>query len=166
MSLLTPARALTLVTSGLTCLTTAAGGLAGALLGSWDGALVGAACTGMVSAAAAVLVRRRALVKFALAQEAARKRGYAEAIAQGVLIQVVTYQAAVFPHSGPGAVTDEERAARRMIAYRMAALDDVPRAVREAAATALAMIDEVDRRRTEDAVTELAVAVHDHTLER
>ncbi|WP_320785216.1 hypothetical protein, partial [Streptomyces sp. CRN 30] len=105
------------------------------------------------------VVRRRALAGFAAAHREAGLRGYAEGIANGVLLHVTVYEAAVFPRSGPAGVTPEERLARRTVAYRMAALDEVPRRVREAAADALAALDDADRARAEEALALLAGAV-------
>ncbi|MET7607658.1 hypothetical protein ABZS96_35470 [Streptomyces avermitilis] len=159
MAPITPARALLLLVCGLVCLLTASGALIGALFGGATAALVAAACASAVGLLATLLVRRRALAHFAAAQREAGVRGYAEGIAHGVLLHVAAYEAAVFPQTGPTGVTPEERAARRTVAYRMAALEEVPRLVREAAADALAVLDEADRTRAEEALAQLASVV-------
>ncbi|MGW1161578.1 hypothetical protein ACWD5Q_21890 [Streptomyces sp. NPDC002513] len=159
MAPITPARALRLLLTGLVCLTTASGALVGALLGGARIALVAAAGAGAATALAAFFFRRRALAYFAVARRQAGTRGYAEGIAHGVLLHIAVYEAAVFPRTGPTGVTPEERAARRTVAYRMAALDEVPRLVREAAADALAALDDADRARTEEALALLASTV-------
>jgi hypothetical protein len=159
MAPITPARALLLLTSGVVCLLTASGALIGALFGGAAVALVTAAGAGAAGALGSLFVRRRALAHFAAAQRQAGMRGYSEGIAHGVLLHVTAYEAAVFPRTGPAGVTAEERAARRNVAYRMAALDEVPRLVREAAADALAVLDEADRARAEEALAQLAAAV-------
>ncbi|MGW4517067.1 hypothetical protein ACWEO4_34940 [Streptomyces sp. NPDC004393] len=159
MAPITPARALRLLVTGLVCLTTASGALLGALLGGARIALVAAAAAGAATALVTFFFRRRALVHFAAARQQAGVRGYAEGIAHGVLLHIAVYEAAVFPRTGPTGVTPEERAARRTVAYRMAALDEVPRPVREAAADALGALDDADRTRAEDALAHLASTV-------
>ncbi|MER6125504.1 hypothetical protein ABT173_23320 [Streptomyces sp. NPDC001795] len=159
MAPITPARALLLLVSGLVCLTTASGALVGALLGGARVAVAAAVCAGAAGALGALFFRKRALAHFAAAQRQAGIRGYAEGIAHGVLLHVAAYEAAVFPRTGPTGVSAEERAARRTVAYRMAALDEVPRLVREAAADALAMLDAADRARAQEALAQLASVV-------
>ncbi|WP_406307732.1 hypothetical protein [Streptomyces griseoaurantiacus] len=156
---LTPARALLLLVSGLACLTTASGALVGALFGGPATALLAAACAGGAGLAGSLFARRRALAHFAAAQRRAGAQGYAEGIAHGVLAHVTAYEAAVFPCTGPGGVTPEERVARRTVAYRTAALEEVPQPVREAAADALAVLDEADRAAARDALARLATLV-------
>jgi hypothetical protein len=159
MAQITPARALLLLVGGLVCLTTASGALIGALFGGAPTALVAASCTGAAGTLGALFFRRRALGHFAAAQREAGMRGYAEGIAHGVLLHVAAYEAAVFPRTGPAGVSPQERAARRTLAYRMAALDEVPRLVREAAADVLAVLDAADRTGAEEALAQLAAVV-------
>lgn len=161
MAPITPARALLLLVTGLVCLTTASGALIGALFGGARAALVAAACGGAAGALGALVFRRRALAHFAAARRHAGMRGYAEGIAHGVLVHVAAYEAAVFPRTGPLGVTHEERAARRTLAYRMAALDEVPQRVREVAADALAVLDTADRTRAEEVIAQLAAVVRE-----
>ncbi|MGI5142093.1 MULTISPECIES: hypothetical protein [unclassified Streptomyces] len=159
MAQITPARALLLLVGGLVCLIAASGALIGALFGGARIALVTAVGAGAAGALVSLALRRRALAQFAAARREAGSRGYAEGIAHGVLLHVAAYEAAVFPRTGPTGVTHEERAARRTVAYRMAALDEVPRLVREAAADALAVLDASDRTGAEEALAQLAVVV-------
>lgn len=159
MATITPARALLLLVIGLVCLTTASGAVIGALFGGARIALVAAVCAGAAGALGAAFFRRRALAHFAAAQRRAGMRGYAEGIAHGVLLHVAAYEAAVFPRTGPLGVTPEERAARRTLAYRMAALEEVSQPVREAAADVLAVLDTADRTRAEEALAQLAAVV-------
>ncbi|MFD1656699.1 hypothetical protein ACFSL4_00225 [Streptomyces caeni] len=159
MAPITPTRALLLLVSGLVCLITASGALIGSLFGGARVALVAAACAGAAAALGASLVYRRALAHFAAARRQAGIRGYAEGIAHGVLLHVAVYEAAVFPRTGVTGVTPEECAARRTVAYRMAALEEVSRPVREAAADALALLDAADRTGAEEAVAQLASVV-------
>ncbi|MDX2862357.1 hypothetical protein, partial [Streptomyces scabiei] len=159
MATFTPARALLMLTTGLTCLLMAVGALIGALIGGGPVALGAAVCAGLVGMVGSLIVRRRAMAHFALAQRQAGQRGYAEGIAHGVLIHVTAYEAAVFPRTGPHGVSSEEREARRTIAYRMAALDEVPQRVRVAAADALALLDRTDREGAEEALARLATTV-------
>ncbi|UXY18012.1 hypothetical protein N8I84_04195 [Streptomyces cynarae] len=161
MAPITPARALLLLVTGLVCLTTASGALIGALFGGARAALVAAACGGAAGALGALVFRRRALAHFDAARRHAGMRGYAEGIAHGVLVHVAAYEAAVFPRTGPLGVTHEERAARRTLAYRMAALDEVPQRVREVAADALAVLDTADRTRAEEVLAQLAAVVRE-----
>ncbi|MFE4451371.1 hypothetical protein [Streptomyces sp. NPDC056796] len=162
MSPLTPARALLLVTSGIACLATAASALVGLVVGGPPAALVLGISAGAGSAVGAFLVRRRALASHARARTAVMAHGYAEGVAQYVLLIISNYAAAVFPRSGPHGVTPEERAARRTDAYRIAAEEEVPHRVREAAADVLAALDEGDRSGSAVAQTALVIAVREH----
>lgn len=81
MASLTPARALLMLTTGLTCLLMAGGALIGALLGGGLVALGAAVCAGLVGMVGALIVRRRTMAHFAMAQRQAGQRGYAEGIA-------------------------------------------------------------------------------------
>lgn len=129
---MTPARALLLVTSGIACLATAAGALVGLIVAGPLAALILGTGVGAGSTVGAFLVRRRAMAAHARDRAAVMAHGYAEGIAQYVLLIVCNYEAAVFPRSGPHGVTPDERAARRTDAYRIAAEEEVPHRVREA----------------------------------
>jgi hypothetical protein len=90
-----------------------------------------------------------------------RGDGYAEGIADTVLLSIAVYEAAVFPliHDG---VSDEEQEARRAVAYRLSAYDGLPRSVRVSAAAALEALDDgLDTERARSAVKELSLAVYD-----
>ncbi|WP_329225003.1 hypothetical protein OHB07_01125 [Streptomyces sp. NBC_00111] len=162
MSSMTPARALLLVTSGIACLATAASALVGLIIEGPLAGLVLGIGVGAGSTVGTFLVRRRAMAAHARARAAVMAHGYAEGIAQYVLLLVSTYEAAVFPRTGPRGVTPEERAARRTEAYRIAAEEEVPHRIREAAADALAALDEGDHVRSASAQAALVIAVHDH----
>jgi hypothetical protein len=124
-------------------------------------ALIAGVVTGLGALAGSLLVRRRVFAAVQKAESEAGAQGYAEGLAQGVLMSVVTYAAAVFPLTGPGGVSDEERLARRTIAYRIAADDGLPHKVRTAAAAALEAIDDgQDPERALEAVEALSWAVY------
>ncbi|MFE4690216.1 hypothetical protein ACFRH6_09185 [Streptomyces sp. NPDC056749] len=162
MSSMTPARALLLVTSGISCLATAASALVGLIVGGPLAALILGTGVGAGSTVGAFLVRRRAMAAHARDRAAVMAHGYAEGIAQYVVLIVCNYEAAVFPRSGPHGVTPDERAARRTDAYRIAAEEEVPHRVREAAADALAALDDGDHSRSVAAQAALIIAVHEH----
>ncbi|MCX5414887.1 hypothetical protein [Streptomyces sp. NBC_00059] len=162
MSSMMPARVLLLVTSGTACLATAASALVGLFVEGPLTALILGIGTATGSIIGAFLVRRRAMAAHARARAAVMAHGYAEGIAQYVLLIVCNYEAAVFPRSGPHGVTPEERAARRADAYRIAAEEEVPHQVREAAAHVLAALDDGDHSRSVAAQAALIIAVHAH----
>ncbi|MFD5618699.1 hypothetical protein [Streptomyces yangpuensis] len=92
--------------------------------------------------------------------------GYAEGIADAVLVSVAVYQAAVFPVTAFG-VSEEERVARRGVAYRVCAHEGLPQAVRVSAAAALEAVDQgVDAERAHAAVRALSLAVYDQRAAR
>ncbi|MGW6744821.1 hypothetical protein ACWGDX_29490 [Streptomyces sp. NPDC055025] len=92
--------------------------------------------------------------------------GYAEGIADAVLVSIATYQAAVFPLIA-GGVSEEERDARRTVAYRVTAYDGLPRAVRVSAAEALEAVDQgLDAGRADAAMRALSLTVYDHRRAR
>ncbi|MET8944018.1 hypothetical protein ABZX30_10610 [Streptomyces sp. NPDC004542] len=162
MTALTPARALVLLWSGITCLVVVAGGVLGALLGGWTASVVAGLSSGVVCTGGSVLVRRRVMAGFAVAEQEAMARGYAEGLSHGLLVVVAQYEAAVFPMS-VGGVTAKERLARRSAAYRLAAEAALSTPVRVAAAAALAALDEGDPRRSREAIGRLLSAVHPGT---
>lgn len=92
--------------------------------------------------------------------------GYAEGVADAVLVSVATYQAAAFPLTTFG-VSEEERAARRSVAYRVCAHEGLPQAVRVSAAAALEAVDEgADPGRAHAAMRALSLAVYDQRAAR
>ncbi|WP_405651761.1 hypothetical protein [Streptomyces sp. NBC_00019] len=94
--------------------------------------------------------------------QSARGDGYAEGIADVVLLSIATYEASVFPLTSDG-VSDEEQEARRTVAYRLSAYDGLPRSVRVSAAAALEALDDgADAERACAAVKELSLAIYDY----
>jgi hypothetical protein len=87
--------------------------------------------------------------------------GYADGIADMMVLGISAYSAAVFPLSGPGAVDTAERAARRKAAYSLTAAEGLPHPVREAAAAALEAIDGGSERDTQSAIEDLMNAVQE-----
>ncbi|MET9503527.1 hypothetical protein ABZY42_17620 [Streptomyces sp. NPDC006622] len=133
----------------------------GACLGfvvvGWAGAVVGAGTAGL-GAGFGMLVRPRPAVA---SIRAAGSDGYAEGIADVVLLSIAMYEAAVFPLTSDG-VSDEEQEARRTVAYRLSAYDGLPRSVRVSAAAALEALDDgADAERARAAVKELSLAVYE-----
>ncbi|MEH0415947.1 hypothetical protein [Streptomyces sp. B21-083] len=129
----------------------------GFVLDGWAGAVAGAITTG-VGAGFGMLVRSRPAV--ASVQDVSGD-GYAEGIADTVLLSIATYEAAVFPLTSDGA-SDEEQDARRTVAYRLSAYDGLPRSVRVSAAAALEVLDDgLDAERARAAVKDLSLAVYD-----
>ncbi|MEU4356729.1 hypothetical protein [Streptomyces virginiae] len=92
--------------------------------------------------------------------------GYAEGVADAVLVSLATYQAAAFPLTAFG-VSEEERDARRGVAYRVCAHEGLPQSVRVSAAAALEAVDQgVDAGRAHAAMKALSLAVYDHRTTR
>ncbi|MYZ40826.1 MULTISPECIES: hypothetical protein [unclassified Streptomyces] len=142
------------------------------------GAMVGGACLGLLlgGRAAAVtaggaaglgagtgsFLARRQVTAFFQPGPGPRTDGYAEGIADAVFVSIATYQAAVFPLIA-GGVSEEERDARRTVAYRVTAFDGLPRAVRVSAAEALEAVDQGrDAERAGAAMRALSLTVYDH----
>ncbi|MFD4135000.1 hypothetical protein [Streptomyces goshikiensis] len=146
---------------------TVGGGCLGALWGGWVTALVAAAAAGLGAGAGAFLARRQVLAFLRPdATAAVRGDGYAEGIADAVLVGIATYQAAAFPLT-PDGVSDEERDARRTVAYRIAAHDGLPLPVRVSAAAALEAIDEGhDTEGAHAAMKALSLSVYEHRTAR
>lgn len=133
------------------------GACLGFLLDGWTGAVVGAGATGL-GAGFGMLVRPRPAVT---PVRAASGDGYAEGIADAVLLSIAMYEAAVFPLTSDG-VSDEEQGARRTVAYRLAAYDGLPRSVRVSAAAALEALDDgSDAEHARAAMKELSLAVYE-----
>jgi hypothetical protein len=129
----------------------------GFLVADWAGAVVGAGAVGL-GAGFGMLVRPRPAVT---SVRAVRGDGYAEEIADVVLLSIATYEAAVFPLTSDG-VSDEEQDARRTVAYRLSAYDGLPRSARVSAAAALEALDDgADAERARAAVKELSLAVYE-----
>ncbi|MFG2296037.1 hypothetical protein [Streptomyces sp. NPDC048603] len=146
------------------------GALFGLLLGGWLTAVLAAAAAALGAGLGTRLARRHVTgfpghegpATGSGPGAATRADGYAEGIADAVVMSIATYQAAVFPLT-PDGVSEEERAARRTIAYRISAYDGLPRPVRISAAEALEAIDHgADATRAEAAMKTLALTVYEH----
>ncbi|MET7989154.1 hypothetical protein [Streptomyces sp. NPDC005281] len=120
----------------------------GLFVDEWAGAVVGAVAAG-VGVGFGMAARPRPL----------KGDGYAEGLADSVLVTIALYEAAVFPLTSAG--SSEEQAARRALAYRVAASDGLPRSVRVAAAAALEALDDgLDAERAQAALKDLILAVY------
>ncbi|MFF8097938.1 hypothetical protein [Streptomyces sp. NPDC016675] len=129
----------------------------GFFLDNWSGAVVGATTAG-VGAGFGMLARPRPAVT---SVQAVSGDGYAEGIADTVLLSIAMYEAAIFPLTSDGA-SGEEQEARRTVAYRLSAYDGRPRPVRVSAAAALEALDDGrDAERARAAVKDLSLAVYD-----
>lgn len=136
------------------------GACLGFLLGGWQGAAAGAAA-GSAAGVGLLIHNRFYRRRRAVALRAAEVDGHEQGTADVVLFGVLLYEGAVFPFI-PDGVSEEERQARRTVAYRLAAYDGLPRAVRVSAAEALEAIDEgLDADRARAAVKALTIAVYD-----
>ncbi|WP_405598738.1 hypothetical protein OG741_17025 [Streptomyces sp. NBC_01410] len=137
----------------------------GALTGFvWDGPFLAVACglsLGGGAAMGTVLSRRRMIATIREGQGKAAALGYADGVADMVVLEISAYRTAVFPLSGPLAVDPAERLARRKAAYRLTAADGLPHHVREAAAAALEAIDDARERETQSAIEDLMKAVQE-----
>lgn len=149
-----------LITVQLVVGTAGLGACCGYLL---DGPLMSAATAvvaGAGAGAGSFLARRRVFAHVEKGHDDAASRGYSEGLAHAVLVGIATYEAAVFPVV-PGGVLEEERTARRTVAYRIAAWDGLPHLVRATAAAALEAIDQgEDAARARGAMKELAATVY------
>ncbi|WP_328676929.1 hypothetical protein OG905_23975 [Streptomyces sp. NBC_00322] len=137
----------------------------GALTGFvWDGPFLAVACAlslGGGAALSTVLSRRRMIASIREGEGKAAALGYADGIADMVVLEISAYRTSVFPLSGPGAVDAAERTARRKAAYRLTATDGLPHHIREAAAAALEAIDDARERDTQSAIEDLMKAVQE-----
>ncbi|MGW7369783.1 hypothetical protein ACWGI8_41770 [Streptomyces sp. NPDC054841] len=135
----------------------------GALTGfAWDGPFLAVACAlalGGGGALGMALSRRQMIATIREGQGKAAALGYADGIADMVVLEISAYRTSVFPLSGPGAVDPAERAARRKAAYHLTAADGLPHHIREAAAAALEAIDDGRDRDTQSAIEDLMKAV-------
>ncbi|MFJ5685691.1 hypothetical protein [Streptomyces sp. NPDC093099] len=132
----------------------------GLLLGGRGTAVVAAGAAGPRAGTGAFLSRRQ--VRHSSSPGSCRSTKYAEGIADAVLVNIATYQAAAFPLP-PGGLTEEERDARRTPAYRVAAVDGLPPAVRGSAADALDAVDQGrDTDHAQAAMDALFLTVYEH----
>ncbi|MBT2396279.1 hypothetical protein [Streptomyces sp. ISL-100] len=97
-------------------------------------------------------------------QAEAKRNGFGAALAQGALIAVACYHRAAFPRTGSGAVTDEEVAELRWVAYQQAAAERLDAPVREAAARALKAVDIGDPGGASSFLMDLMGAVHEQHM--
>ncbi|MBL1082994.1 hypothetical protein JK359_13545 [Streptomyces actinomycinicus] len=132
---------------------------------AWDGPFLAVTCALSLGGGAALgtaLSRRRMVASIREGQGRAAALGYADGIADMMVLGITAYRDSVFPLSGPGAVDTAERVARREAAYRLTAADGLPHHLREAAAAALEAIDEGhDPDATRSAVEDLMKAVRE-----
>ncbi|MFF5446292.1 hypothetical protein [Streptomyces sp. NPDC012888] len=136
------------------------GASAGLYLGGRATAVAAGTAAGLGAALGSFLARRQVVAFLRPDRETARVDGYAEGIADAVLVGIATYLAAVFPAT-PDGVTEAERDVRRSIAYRLAAHDGLPLPVRVSAAAALEAVDRgVDEEKAQAAVKALSLAVY------
>lgn len=138
------------------------GACLGFLLAGRLTALVLAGTAGLGAGVGAHLSRRQVVALLRPAPVPTPVDGYAEGLADAALLCIATYQAAVFPLT-PDGVTEEERRARRHIAYRISAYEGLPHPVQTSAAAALEAIDHGrDAERAEAAMKALGITVYDH----
>lgn len=138
----------------------------GLLLGGRLTALAAGGAAGLGAGIGSFLSRRHVTAFFEPERGVARADGYAEGIADAVLVSIATYQAAVFPLTREG-VSEEERDARRTVAYRVSAYEGLPLAVRLSAAAALEALDQgLDAERARVAMKDLSLTVYDHRAGR
>ncbi|MEU9144933.1 hypothetical protein [Streptomyces sp. NPDC048349] len=138
----------------------------GLLLGGRMTAVIAGGAAGLGAGIGSLLSRRHVAAFLRPERGAVRADGYAEGIADAVLVTIATYQAAVFPLT-PDGVSEGERDARRTVAYRVSAYDGLPLAVRLSAAAALEALDQgLDAEHAQAAVKALSLAVYDHRAGR
>ncbi|MEU6551824.1 hypothetical protein ABZ915_16300 [Streptomyces sp. NPDC046915] len=131
---------------------------------AWDGPFLAVTCAlslGGGGALGTILSRRRMIETIREGQGKAAALGYADGIADMMVLGISAYSAAVFPLSGPDAVDAAERMARRKAAYHLTAADGLPHRIREAAAAALAAIDDRRDHETQSAMEDLMKAVQE-----
>ncbi|MEU2335898.1 hypothetical protein ABZ608_20260 [Streptomyces sp. NPDC013172] len=137
------------------------GGITGYM---WEGPFLAVTCAlslGGGGALGSVLSRRHMIATIREGQGRAAALGYADGIADMMLLGISAYRAAVFPLSGPDAVDAAERLARRAAAYRLTAAEGLPHRIRTTAATALAAIDDRRDDESRSALADLMKAVRE-----
>ncbi|MFD5537592.1 hypothetical protein ACFWIJ_06995 [Streptomyces sp. NPDC127079] len=130
----------------------------------WGGPFLAVTCAlslGGGGALGSVLSRRHMIATIREGQGRAAALGYADGIADMMLLGISAYRAAVFPLSGPDAVDAAERVARRTAAYRLTAAEGLPHRIRTAAAAALAAIDDRRDDESRSAMADLMKAVQE-----
>ncbi|WP_405998916.1 hypothetical protein [Streptomyces sp. NBC_00829] len=157
----TPEQMSSRTAAGWTIAVAALGALAGF---AWSGPFLAVTCAlslGGGGALATVLSRRQMIATMREGQGKAAALGYADGLADMMVLGISAYRASVFPLSGPDAVDPTERTARRKAAYQLTAADGLPHPIREAAAAALEAIDDARDRDTQSAIEDLMKAVHE-----
>ncbi|MET7711497.1 hypothetical protein [Streptomyces sp. NPDC005407] len=130
----------------------------------WGGPFLAVTCAlslGGGATLAMVLSRRQMIATIREGQGKAAALGYADGIADMMVLEISAYKASVFPLSGASAVDPAERRARRKAAYQLTAAEALPHHIREAAAAALEAIDDARDRETRTAMEVLMKAVHE-----
>ncbi|MGW5851016.1 hypothetical protein ACWFQ8_24240 [Streptomyces sp. NPDC055254] len=151
-----------LITGVLVMCAVVGGAALGLLLGGRLMAAITAGAAGLGAGAGSFLARRQVLALFHPEREVAPVDGYAEGLADAVLVGIATYRAAVFPLT-PDGVSEEERTVRRTVAYRISAYEGLPHPVQVSAAAALEAIDQgLDAQRAEAAMKALCITVYEH----
>lgn len=144
----------------VTC-TAGMGSYAGFQLGGRLGSLAGAVAATVGILAAVRITLALAGLRVAATVRAVLGDGHAQGTADTALTGITLYEAAAFPLID-GGTSEQERQARRTVAYRLAAYDDLPRPVRVSAAAALEVIDAgLDRKEARAAVNDLAILIYD-----
>ncbi|WP_406153136.1 hypothetical protein OG217_05470 [Streptomyces sp. NBC_01023] len=116
-------------------------------------------CAGATGAASFVRLRQ-----IRQQQAEAKRNGFSAALAQGTLVAVACYHRAAFPRTGAGAVTEEDVAELRWVAYQQAAAERLDDPVREAAARALKAVDIGEPGSASSYLMDLMGAVHDQHM--
>ncbi len=159
-----PVRTYMVTTAVLIFFSGAVGARFGYAVGGISGMAVGTLALGVGAVIGSLVVVRRKIAAFRARTEAVAEveaQGYAEGMSQAVLGLVSAYHHAVFPLSGPGGVLPEERIARRINAYHLAAAEELPEPVRRAAADALATLDSGDdHQHAVEALKQLSMTVY------
>lgn len=110
----------------------------------WGGAFLAVTCGLSLAGGGtlgAVLSHRRMVAGAGGSPARTAALGYADGVADTMVLAIHAYRHSAFPLSGPGAVDPAERMARREEAYRLTAAEGLPHHVREAAAATLEAID-------------------------
>lgn len=110
----------------------------------WGGAFLAVTCGLSLAGGGtlgAILSHRRMVAGAGGSRAQTAAPGYADGVADTMVLGIHAYRHSAFPLSGPGAVDPAERMARREEAYRLTAAEGLPHHVREAAAATLEAID-------------------------
>ncbi|WP_051819430.1 hypothetical protein [Streptomyces sp. NRRL S-920] len=94
-------------------------------------------------------------------QAEAMRAGFGAGLAQGALIAAACYHRAAFPRTGKGAVSAEEVAGLRWVAFQQAAEEELATPVREAAARLLEAVDRGAQTAADSLLLDLMHVVHE-----